>query len=315
MASTVRVGLLHAFDNFYWFHWDQWCPFSIALRNHQKVIGWLIANVAVIVFCVCFFLWLHFLVLRVFACCSGLVSLVLTVLFVLADLLVIAALDTTTVVVAVVVIVVLLVLLLFLLVLVLALALGFLFLLFLVLFLFLIVVVVLVVVVVVVVVVVLALVLVLVLVLGCWRCCCCCCFCCCDCCVCCDCCYCCCCCCCCIPHCGPMSKESSWNDRVRILNATYATDLVSFAAMQPFIATGRIAQLGFLDKSVKIPFDILYALVDIGIFIVPKPAVSWWMLVVWGPGVTRGCKSAKGVVAIGPIGNSQESSPSTQITS
>lgn len=53
-----------------------------------------------------------------------------------------------------------------------------------------------------------------------------------------------------------------------ILNATYATDLVSFAAMQPFLATGRIAQLGFLDKSVKIPFDILYALVDIGIFIV-----------------------------------------------
>ena len=102
---------------------------------------------------------------------------------------------------------------------------------------------------------------------------------------------------------------------MRILNATYATDLVSFAAMQPFLATGRIAQLGFLDKSVKIPFDILYALVDIGIFIVPKPAVSWWMLVVWGPGVTRGCKSAKGVVAIGPIGNSQESSPSTQITS
>jgi hypothetical protein len=45
-------------------------------------------------------------VLRVFACCSGLVSLVLTVLVVLADLLVIAALDTTTVVVAVVVIVV-----------------------------------------------------------------------------------------------------------------------------------------------------------------------------------------------------------------
>lgn len=101
---------------------------------------------------------------------------------------------------------------------------------------------------------------------------------------------------------------------MRILNATYATDLISFAAMQPFLATGRIAQLGFLDKSVKIPFDILYALVDIGIFIVPKPAVSWWMLVVWGPGVTRGCKSAKGV-AIGPIGNSQEPNPSTQITS
>ena len=54
----------------------------------------------------------------------------------------------------------------------------------------------------------------------------------------------------------------------QILAATASTDVISFAAIQPFLATARIAQLGFMDKSVKIPFDILSAAADVGIYIV-----------------------------------------------
>ena len=54
----------------------------------------------------------------------------------------------------------------------------------------------------------------------------------------------------------------------QILAATASPDVISFAAIQPFLATVRIGQLGFMDKSVKIPFDILSAAADVGIYII-----------------------------------------------
>ena len=52
-------------------------------------------------------------------------------------------------------------------------------------------------------------------------------------------------------------------------------DLVFFSSMQPFLATGRIALLGFVDKSVTIPFHILYSAVDVVAYIMILEQTTW----------------------------------------
>lgn len=54
-----------------------------------------------------------------------------------------------------------------------------------------------------------------------------------------------------------------------------STDLISFCANKPFLATTRLALLGFVDKSVTIPFNVLFAAVDIGTYFIIFESSVW----------------------------------------
>lgn len=53
-----------------------------------------------------------------------------------------------------------------------------------------------------------------------------------------------------------------------MLIATAAPDLMRFCSMQPFLATARVLLLGFVDRSVSIPFHIVYCAVEVCTYLI-----------------------------------------------
>eukprot|EP00438_Fugacium_kawagutii_P017045 Skav204914 [mRNA] locus=scaffold1506:38662:40158:- [translate_table: standard] len=60
-----------------------------------------------------------------------------------------------------------------------------------------------------------------------------------------------------------------------MLTPFVAPDLLTFASSQPFLATSRMCLLGFVDRSVTIPFHFLFAAVDAGTYLVFFQVRSW----------------------------------------